>query len=50
LEHDTKVMDWEAHPENPQSSEIVTLYKKEIEDIVKTRLYPGKKLIVDSPD
>jgi hypothetical protein len=46
LAHETAVGDWEPAPDNAESSDVVRLYYPEIEQLVRHRLFPGRRVEV----
>src|SRR5439155_19265241 len=46
LSHATGVSDWEVDPTSPEGSEVVRVYYPEIEQLIRERLLPGKRVDV----
>ena len=44
LPHATRVRDWDVNPVSAQSSEVIRLYYPEIDDLVRHRLYPARRI------
>ena len=46
LDHITRVSDWDVDPDLSETSEVVRTYYPEIEQLVRERLLPGKRIAV----
>jgi hypothetical protein len=46
LHHETSVRDWDSTSAAPEAGEVVRFYYPEIEQLVRERLYPGKRVEV----
>jgi hypothetical protein len=46
LSHETAVRNWESDPASVADSDVVRIYYPEIEQLIRERLYPGRRLEV----
>ena len=46
LSHETAVRSWETNPNSAESSDVVRKYYPEIEQLIRERLYPGRRVEV----